>query len=366
MPPFQAAIEADTTAIMPYYAYPSNDSANQGLPPFSATEQFEEVAFALNENFINGYLRDKLHFLGYVNSDTSAVIDRAWGAQNLSLEERFAKAINAGTNIFSGVPNPEPIISAVNQGLVKEESVNRSVKYLLTEMMKLGLFENPYKDPEKALAIVNDPASQERADEAHRKSIVLLKNDNNLLPLNDEKIKNVKLYVEKFPSGENGQNTRELKERIRNYDNSIIIVDSLEEATHAFVWMLPWQDLFKNNPTLVIGPDTGIDQVDRIVEIQKTVPTLTAINMSSPWLIDKVEPNAAVVISTFGVKPEALIDVIRGKFNPTGRLPFTIPASREAVNNQVGDIPGYDEDPSYMYRDKNGNRYEYNFGLSYE
>ncbi|RDW18361.1 hypothetical protein CWR48_12340 [Oceanobacillus arenosus] len=365
MPPFQAAIEAETTAMMPYYAFPSNDSAAQNLPPFSAEQQFEEVAFALNENFINGYLRDKLHFLGYVNSDTSAIIDRAWGAQNLSLEERFAKAINAGTNIFSGVPNPDPIISAVNQGLVKEESINRSVKYLLTEMMKLGQFENPYKDPAEALAIANDPVSQEIADEAHRKSVVLLRNDNNLLPLNDEKVKNVKLYVEKFPSGENGEETKKLKARIRNYDKSITIVDSLENATHAFIWVLPWQNLFKNNPTLVIGPDTGIDQVERIMEIQKKIPTITAINMSNPWLIDKIEPNAAAVISTFGVKPEALVDVIRGKFNPTGRLPFTIPATQEAVNNEVGDIPGYDEVPAYTYRDKNGNRYGYNFGLSY-
>ena len=38
MPPFRAAIEADTTSIMPYYAYPSNESAKQGLPPFSAKQ----------------------------------------------------------------------------------------------------------------------------------------------------------------------------------------------------------------------------------------------------------------------------------------------------------------------------------------
>src|SRR5690606_17949966 len=133
------------------------DSAEQGLPHFSNTQQFEEVAFALNEQFINGYLRDELNFLGYVNSDTSAVIDRAWGAQDLPVEQRFAEAINAGTNIFSGVPNPEPILNAVNQGLVTEEQINRSATYLLTEMMKLGLFDNPYVDPEAALAVANDP-----------------------------------------------------------------------------------------------------------------------------------------------------------------------------------------------------------------
>ena len=63
-----------------------------------------------------------------MNSDTSAVIDKAWGALDLSIEERFAKALNAGTNIFSGAANPDPIINAVNQGLVDEERVNRSAR----------------------------------------------------------------------------------------------------------------------------------------------------------------------------------------------------------------------------------------------
>ncbi len=151
MPPFRAAIEADTTSIMPYYAFPSNMSANQGLPPFSPTQQFEEVGFALNKAFINDYLRAELGFLGYVNSDTGAVLDKAWGALDLSIEERFAKALNAGTNIFSGATDPTPIINAVNQGLVSEEVVDQSARFLVTEMLMLGLFENPYVDPSKAL-----------------------------------------------------------------------------------------------------------------------------------------------------------------------------------------------------------------------
>jgi beta-glucosidase len=366
IPPFKAAIEADTTSIMPYYAYPSNKSANQGLPPYSAEQQFEEVGFALNKAFITDLLREELDFLGYVNSDTSAIIDRAWGAENLSREERFAKAINAGTNIFSGTSNPKPIVSAVKKGLVNEQKINRSVTYLLTEMMKLGLFENPYKDPKHALAVANDPASKERANVAHRKSIVLLRNDKNLLPLNDEKLQKVKLYVEMLPGGKDQESTKKLKETIQNYDHSITITDRLEEATHAFVWVMPRQNMWKNKPTITIGPETGIDNVNRIIEIQKKVPTITAINMISPWLINEIEPNAAAVISTFGVKTEAIVDVIRGKFNPTGKLPFTIPANQKAVDNEKGDIPGFDEDPSYVYRAGSGDAYGYDFGLSYK
>lgn len=365
IPPFKAAIEADTTSIMPYYAYPSNSSANQGLPPYSAEKQFEEVGFALNKAFITDFLRGQLGFKGYVNSDTSAVIDKAWGAENLSVEERFAKALNAGTNIISGASNPDPIVNAVKKGLVDEKEINRSVTYLLTEMMKLGLFEDPYVDPNHALAVANNPASQERADVAHRKSIVLLRNDKNLLPLNNEKIQQIKLYIEMFPGGKDEESTKKLKETIRNYDPAITITDRLEDATHAFVWVLPRQDIMKKNPQITIGPDTRIYNVEKIIEIQKKVPTITVINMNSPWLINEIEPNAAAVISTFGVKAEALVDVIRGKFNPTGKLPFTIPANQKAVDNEIGDIPGYAEDPSFVYRAKNGDAYVFDFGLSY-
>ena len=248
---------------------------------------------------------------------------------------------------------------------MSEEKVNRSVTYLLTEMMKLGMFENPYVDPKNAKQVVDNPASQEKADLAHRKSVILLRNGNNLLPLNDRKIGNVKLYVEAFPGGNNGAQTQQLKEMIRKHDPKITISDSLEGATHAFVWVKPKQDFMKRKPTLTIGAETGIPNVSKSWRFEKKVPTITAINMRSPWLINEIEPNAAAVIATFGVKTEALVDVIRGRFNPVGKLPFTIPANQEAVNNEKGDLPGFREAPTYVYRAANGDTYGYNFGLSY-
>ena len=199
--------------------------------------------------------------------------------------------------------------------------------YLLTEMMKLGLFENPYVDPKRALEVVNNPESQEKADLAHRKSIVLLRNDQNLLPLHDKKIKDIKLYVESFPAGDQNANTIAFRKTIQKYDPDITLTDRLEEATHALVWIKPKQDLLSRPSHISIGPETKIHNKNRIIEIQKTVPTITVIHFSSPWLIQEIEPNAAAVIGTFGVKTEALMDVIRGKFNPTGKLPLTIPAS---------------------------------------
>ena len=365
LPPFIAAIEAGTTSILPYYAYPSNKSAEQGLPPFNEKQQFEEIGFIFNKAFITDLLREKLRFKGYVNSDTGAIINMAWGAKDLSKKERMTKALEAGANIFSGQNDPQPLINVVEQGLVSEEKINQSVVYLLTEMMELGLFENPYVDPKRALEVVNNPASKEKADLAHRESIVLLRNDQNLLPLHDKKIKDMKLYVESFPAGEQNANTIAFKDTIQQYDPDITLTDHLEEATHALVWIKPKQNLLSKQPSISIGPNTNIHNKNRIMEIQKTVPTITFINFSSPWLIQEIEPNAAAVIGTFGVKTEALIDVIRGKFNPTGKLPLTIPAGPDALAIDKVDVPGFDETPSYVYQAKSGDKYGYGFGLSY-
>ncbi|RHW37612.1 glycoside hydrolase family 3 protein [Lysinibacillus yapensis] len=367
IPPFEAAIKANVSSIMPYYAYPSNDSADQGLKWYSDDQQFEEVGFALNDAILDGFLRTELGFKGYVNSDTGAVGNNAWGAEKLTPEQKFAKAINAGTDIISGSSEPELIVKAVRQGLLKEEAVNESVTFLLTEMMNLGLFEDPYVDAQHALKVVDNPAVDELAYEAHLKSVVLLRNDQNVLPLKDAQIKNVKLYVEMFPSGKEDVNSKGLIEAIKKQDPSIQITSDLNEATHAYIYVKPVQSNWDNNPRITVGPETGIANVDRIVEIQKTVPTITAVNMTSPWVLDKIEPNAAAVIATFGTKAEAVVDVIRGEFNPAGKLPFALPASMKAVDNEVGDVPSFapQEDPAYAYVNKSKDAYKYGFGLSY-
>lgn len=367
IPPFAAAIKANVSSIMPYYAYPTNDSADQGLTWYSKDQQFEEVGFALNDSILNGLLRGKLGFKGYVNSDTGAVGDNAWGAESLTPEQKVAKAINAGTDIISGSSEPELIIGAVKKGLLSEKTVNESITLLLTEMMDLGLFEDPYVDAQHALDVVANPKAQELAYEAHLKSLVLLRNDQNLLPLKDATLKEVKLYVEMFPGGKDGAGTKGLVDTIKKHDPSITITNKLEEATHAYIYVKPVQSNWDNNPRITVGPETGITNVDRIVAIQKTVPTITAVNMTNPWVLDEIEPNAAALIGTFGTKAEAIMDVIRGKFNPTGKLPFALPASMEAVDNEVGDVPSYapEEDASYSYVNKSGDVYKYGFGLSY-
>jgi beta-glucosidase len=140
------------------------------------------------------------------------------------------------------------------------------------------------------------------------------------------------------------------------------------EATHGLVYAIPNIVPDPDRPdiplSVALNAETGTN-VERIKEIEAKAPIILTVNMTNPWLIGEIEENAAATLAVFGVKAEALVDVIRGIFAPTGKLPFTVPAKQEAVDNNNGDVPGYDEDPSYVYRDNNGNAYGFNFGLTY-
>ncbi|MCZ8514285.1 cohesin domain-containing protein [Paenibacillus filicis] len=363
VPSFQAAIAAGTSAIMPYYAKFDN---SLNAPQLPNGQSFEEVGFAYNKYLITDILRNQLGFKGYVNSDTGIITAMPWGVENLTRVQRYAKAVNAGVDIIAGDHNPADLYQAVADGLITEERINQSVKRLLTETFTLGLFENPYRDPDAAQRIATDPVSQQIADEAHRKSVVLLRNDNNMLPLTDIKLANQKLYVEVVTKSGAATQTDNLKAAIKKYDPAIVLTDNLDEATKALVYAIPSGvgDTPDKPLKIALDADTGID-VARIQAIEDKVPTILTINMTNPWLIGDIAEKAAAVVSVFGIKAEPLLDVLRGRFNPSGKLPFTIPANQAAVDNNKSDVPGYDEDASYVYRDKNNNAYGFGFGLTY-
>ncbi|SDM24680.1 glycoside hydrolase family 3 N-terminal domain-containing protein [Bacillus sp. OK048] len=401
LPPFERAIEAGVASVMPYYAFPSNDSAPQGLPPYSGTEQFEEVGMTLNEGIL-AFLRAPkaeggLDFKGYVNSDSAAVSGSAWGylvdkdGNKIPDVKKVAKALNAGTNIISGGATPQLVIEAVNSGLVDVSKVNESITYTLSEMMTLGLFEDPYVNPTEAIALANDDEHRAKAYAAHQKSVVLMRNDEvsagqKLLPLTAEKLKNVKLYVEGFigvAPGRNNPNPQktineesakqtaafnaDIKKTLKENFPNITLVDNVSEATHAYLYVKPTQSNWDNDPRLDVDHTTGILELNRIIAIQKAVPTITAVNFTNQWLINELEPNTDALIATFGTQQEAVFDVITGKFNPVGKLPFAIPASKDVVNREVGDVPSFapEEIADFEYVNAKGDAYAYGFGLSY-
>ena len=152
LPPFQAAVDAGSSSIMSYYNNPSNAKSGRQFPAGwwqPDKQQFEEVAGAYNATLLGKLLRERMGFKGYINTDSGVLGNNAFGVEKFTLPERFAKAVKAGVSLFSDNNDPKGLIDAVNQHLLKEEDLNASVTYLLTEMLHLGLFEDPYTDPDK-------------------------------------------------------------------------------------------------------------------------------------------------------------------------------------------------------------------------
>ena len=149
-------------------------------------------------------------------------------------------------------------------------------------------------------------------------------------------------------------------------DPSVQVVDSLEKADVALLWLRPsvYQRPEHDYADIALSPLTGID-VAKVKGIEATKPTVLVINFINPWVINEVEPGAAALLATFDVKAEALLDVVRGRFKPTGKLPLTVPADQAAVDRNAPDIPGYAETFDYAYTNRVKDRYVFGFGLSY-
>lgn len=341
--PFQAAIEAGTSAIMPYYSAPKGPG-------------FEAVGFSYNKAIIQDLLRGKLGFTGIVNSDTGPIDMMPWGVEKLSLTQHYQKAIEAGVDIFSGTADPAILLETVKQGLVSEARINESVRRLLTEKFVLGLFENPYVDAEKAAQRVGNAAFQQRADLAQRKPIVLLRNNANLLPLKP----GTKVYLETYYDNGRGQAPTNVG-KPTGKTNGLTFVTTKDEADVVLLWVIPnGGGLFSTTgkPIELSLSKNRVD-VEHVNALLKAKPTILAINFSSPWVIDELDKSASqTMLATFGTTVEALTDEVSGAFKPTGKLPFTIPVSEKVITDNKSDVPGHGEGAGYAL-------FKFGDGISY-
>jgi beta-glucosidase len=328
--PFKAAIAAGTSAIMPYYSAPKG-------------KEFEEVGFSFNKAMVSDLLQDKLGFHGIINSDTGPIEMMPWGVENLTIAERYQKALNAGVDIFSGSADPSILLETVKKGFISEARIDHSVSKLLREKFELGLFENPYVDVENAKMIIGNKEANASADLALRKSIVLVRNEQKVLPL----AKKTKVYFETYMN--TGRNKDIIKVAKPDYP-TLEFVSTKEEADVVLLWLIP------NGGGLFGSQGTKIDlrlssnriDVNHVNELIETKPTIVAINYTNPWVIEEIDKGKTHgVIATFGTTQEALLDIVSGKFKPTGKMPFTTPKNMQAVEANKSDVPGYLEGPKY-------------------
>lgn len=395
LPAFARTIEANPSSIMPYYAIPSNDKSSTPQAPFD--DPFEEIAFAYNRGIVTDLLREKMGFEGYVNSDTGVLGKMAWGAEDYTEPERAQKMLEAGTDIVSGSYEVTPFREAFNEGLVADAVINRALTRTLKEMFTLGLFENPYVDAETADAVVNTAENQALAYRAHQESVVLLKNNEELLPLTSEKLEGKKVYVELFAKAAS-EKEMEMAAKSGSAATSQEVIDAFpthfekdhpeidftsdyEEADYALLFLEPssgsYFEATDDYLELNIFEQTGVD-LEKVKAIRDRVPNVVMnVNFDLPFLLTNVEPLADALLAGFDTYASATLDVVLGDHNPSGKLPMTLPGSDEAIaidengiSASPNDVPGYDKEEhmngqKYGYVDTDGNEYYYGHGLGY-
>ncbi|MEM1557542.1 MAG: glycoside hydrolase family 3 N-terminal domain-containing protein [Thermoproteota archaeon] len=175
-PGFKACVKAGALSLMA--AYNSLD----GTPCSS------------NRWLLTEILRDEWGFQGFVVSDYGSVagIFHKHCVAN-SLEEAAKLALEAGLDVE--LPEVyvfgDPLLKAVEKGLISEEAVDEAVRRVLRVKFLIGLFDNPFVNPDDADKFCNCEEHVQLALQAARESIVLLKNENGILPLDREKIKTI-------------------------------------------------------------------------------------------------------------------------------------------------------------------------------
>lgn len=173
-------------------------------------------------------LRGEWQFKGHVTSDCWAIKDfHEYHMVTSNAVESVALAMNMGCDLNCGNIYGN-LLKAVEKGLVKEETIERAVTRLLTTRMKLGLFDEPDKVSYNTIHydVVDCKEHQQINEEAARKSVVLLKNENNLLPLNKNDIKTI---------GVIGPNANNRKALVGNYEGTASEYITILEGIQRYV-----------------------------------------------------------------------------------------------------------------------------------
>ncbi|MDB5119883.1 MAG: glycoside hydrolase family 3 protein [Sphingobacteriales bacterium] len=406
------------SAVMPYYTI----SYNQDL------KNKENVANNYNRYIINDLLRTKYKYDGVVCTDWLVTGDetavdvfltgKSWGVEKLSVAQRHYKALMAGVDQFGGNNEAAPIIEAYKMG-VKEHGeafmrnrFEQSAVRLLRNIFRTGLFENPYLDAVISKKIVGNAEFMSDGYQAQLKSIVMLKNKNNALPVTQAKT----VYIPKryTPAGKNflGFNTPEKTEYPVNMDivkKYFKVTDNPDSADFALVVIASpnsgggydSNDAKKGGNgyvpvSLQYGPytantsrDTSIaggdplekftnrsykdktseainkfdlSMVTSTYEKMKGKLVIVSVNLNNPMVFAEIEKYTDAILVDFGVQNQAIMDIVSGKAEPSALLPLQMPADMLTVEKQFEDVP-HDMN---CYVDSERHLYDFGYGLNWK
>jgi len=329
LPFVKGALAAHTAAIMPYYGIPMNQTS-------------ENVGFSFNKEIITGLLRDSLHYDGLICTDWNIVSPgplgqpRAWGVEDLTVPQRVKKILDAGVDMFGGENIPETIVALVKNGELSEERVDRSVRRILRLKFILGLFDNPYVDEHRAEKIAGNEAFREKGKEAQARSVVLLKNSDNLLPLK----KGTRIYMDGFVRPEVFSNFGKVVNNVADADVVITHIRTPHDKRNS-----NFLERFFNAGRLYYTAE----ELEKITDLTHQKPSIVVANLERPAILTEIDASCKALLAEFGSSDEVIADILFGNINPSGKMPFELPSSWEAVQKQLEDVPYDSENPLYAF-----------------
>jgi len=405
------------SAVMPYYTISYNQD----------TIYRENVGNSFSKYIINDLLRGEYKYDGVVCTDWMITANvtgvdkfegKCWGVENLTEAERHYKVIMAGVDQFGGNNAKGPVLEAYSIGVKESGEVlmrkrfEESAVRLLRNIFRVGLFENPYLDAEKTKITVGNPEFMKAGYEAQLRSVVMLKNKSNTLPLK----KLLKVYIPKrfTPAGRNwfGQETPESWsdpvniEIVTRYfevvadpamaDFALVCISSpsggsgykaedLKQNGNGYVPITLQYDPYKADyarETSIAGGSplesftnrtykgksvTASNSFDMKMVNETRMkmgkkPVVVLIDVSNPMVFSEIEKDASAILIHFGVQDQALMDIITGGYEPSGLLPFQMPADMKTVEEQSEDVPR----DMNCFVDSDGNKYDFGFGLNWK
>lgn len=382
----------------------------------------ENVGQSFSKYIINDLLREKYKFDGVVCTDWGVTKDcndvgvhggKPYGVESLSVAERRMRCIEAGVDQFGGCNDVQPVLDAYGMLCEKygEQDARRrfeiSAERLLLNIFRVGLFENPYLDPEESARIVGCDEFCKEGYEAQLKSIIMLKNHGQALPQTGRK--KVYLPLRHFPAALDFWSTNHSREYWgRLIDSTLVskyydVVDDPAEADFAIVAILSpqgnWGYDKVNHKYLPISLQyedyiaTDAREVsiagggpleessnrsyrgesefsynrDDMVLVRETAaamggkPVVTAVICERPFIPAEIEPYSDAMLMSFGVSSQAIMDIISGAAEPYALLPSQLPANMKTVETQFEDTP-YDME---CYVDADGHCYDFAYGLNW-
>lgn len=328
--PFQAAIDSGMKVVMPYYGIPVGQTD-------------EDVAMAYNKYILTDLLREKMNFEGVICTDWGVIEGRHWGVDNLSIIDRYEKSINAGVDQYGGENKPEYVVELVKNGKVTESRIDDSVRRILKNKFELGLFEQPFVEESNVQKLVNKKEYIELGLEAQRKSIVLLSNKNNTLPLK----KNIKIFVDGMDELEVSKFADIVNDH-READYVLLFLNTVFNGNQP-----SGIDRVLDNMLSTMFPNMDLNynqEISAKIEKYSSDSKLIVISdLNRPAILNEANEKSLGLIGTFGVQDRVILETVFGDNNPTGKLPFEMPSSMEEVLDQNPDVPDDTANPIFSF-----------------